>query len=95
MKINGAQVRNDSESISLRRTFSEGEKNAIAFSFFLSRLKIKKNLENTIVVFDDPITSFDYKRRNSTKIKLAAIAKRCNQFFLLSHDITCKRPSSK
>lgn len=87
LKINGVQVRNDSESISLKRTLSEGDKNAIAFSFFMSRLKIKGNLENTIIVFDDPITSLDYKRRNVTKTKLANIAQRCKQFFLLSHDI--------
>lgn len=88
LAVKGIEIRNDSTSVSLRRTLSEGEKNALAFSFFLARLAIKKNLKDTIVVFDDPINSLDYKRRNATKNKLVSIARKSLQFFLLSHDIS-------
>lgn len=87
LAVKGVEIRNDSTSISLRRTLSEGEKNALAFSFFLARLALKSSLENTIVLFDDPINSLDYKRRNATKNKLVSIARKSSQFFLFSHDI--------
>lgn len=87
LAVKGVEIRNDSRSVSLRRTLSEGEKNAIAFCFFLARLDLKDSLNDTIVVFDDPINSLDYKRRNSTKNKLVSIARKSSQFFLLSHDI--------
>jgi len=41
---------------------SEGEKSAIAFSYFLTELKSlreKSKLDNTIVFFDDPVSSLD------------------------------------
>ena len=88
LKVNDVTIRNDSSSISLKRTLSEGEKNAIAFSFFLARLSLNGSLSETIVVFDDPINSLDSKRRNATKNKLVSIARKSLQFILLSHDIS-------
>jgi len=41
------------------KNLSEGEKTAIAFSFFLSKLREEKELENVIVYIDDPISSLD------------------------------------
>lgn len=41
------------------RNLSEGEKTAIAFSFFLVKLWEITNLEETIVYIDDPISSLD------------------------------------
>lgn len=41
------------------RNLSEGEKTAIAFSFFLSKLREIKELKDAIVYIDDPISSFD------------------------------------
>jgi wobble nucleotide-excising tRNase len=39
---------------------SEGEKTAIAFVYFITKLKEKDNkMEITIVVIDDPVSSFD------------------------------------
>jgi len=47
--------RNDSKAVNL----SEGEKTAIAFSFFLTKLVECKDLGKTIVYIDDPISSLD------------------------------------
>ncbi|MDE6292675.1 MAG: AAA family ATPase, partial [Bacilli bacterium] len=94
LKVNDVEIRNGSNSISLRRTLSEGEKNALAFSFFLARLSLNQDMSRTIVVFDDPINSFDAKRRNATKNKLVSIARKSLQFFLLSHDIKFVRDFS-
>ena len=67
-------------------SLSEGDKSTIALCFFLGRLEINNN-QNRIVIFDDPLSSFDYARRNSTILQLARIAQNSEQFFLLSHDM--------
>jgi wobble nucleotide-excising tRNase len=41
------------------KNLSEGEKTAIAFSFFLTKLLEIKNFDKTIVYIDDPISSLD------------------------------------
>jgi len=67
-------------------SLSEGDKSTIALCFFLGRLELNSNT-NRIVIFDDPLSSFDYARRNSTIFQLARIANESQQFFLLSHDL--------
>jgi len=47
--------RNDEKALNL----SEGEKTAIAFSFFLAKLLEVENFDKTIVFIDDPISSLD------------------------------------
>lgn len=41
------------------KNMSEGEKTAIAFAFFLTKLQEVKSLQNLIVYIDDPISSLD------------------------------------
>ena len=43
----------------IAKNLSEGEKTAIAFSFFLSKLRELKKLDDCIVYIDDPISSLD------------------------------------
>lgn len=71
---------------SAKFALSEGDKNAIALSFFLARLEVL-GVKNKIVIIDDPLSSFDYQRKTSTVTLLSRIASASNQFFLLSHDI--------
>lgn len=65
---------------------SEGDKNAIALSFFLARLEINGK-KDRIILIDDPLSSFDYERKMSTVNLLSSISIECQQFFLLTHDI--------
>lgn len=44
---------------SIARHLSEGEKTAIAFSFFLTKLRELKDFDKAIVYIDDPISSLD------------------------------------
>lgn len=67
-------------------SMSEGDKSTVALCFFLARLEYL-NITNKIIVFDDPLSSFDYSRRNTTIFNLAKIANECSQFFLLTHDL--------
>lgn len=87
ININGIEVRSDSTNISLKHSLSEGDKSSLSLSFFLARLDMLPNIENRIIVFDDPISSFDTRRRKMTISILSRIANKAEQFFLLSHDI--------
>ncbi len=48
------------ENIKVTDIMSEGEQKAIALAEFVTDLKVRKN--NCTTLFDDPVTSFDYKR---------------------------------
>lgn len=87
ININGIEARSDATSIPLKHTLSEGDKSSLSLSFFLARLDLLPNIEKRIIVFDDPISSFDTRRRMMTISILSRIAKKSAQFFLLSHDI--------
>lgn len=87
LKIMNHDVRSDSESISLKHTLSEGDKSSLALSFFLAKLSLKPDLSKHIIVFDDPISSFDHNRRSVTINLLNTISKNAKQFILLSHDL--------
>ena len=87
LKISNFDVRSESDSVSLKHTLSEGEKNSLALSFFLARLALKPNLDDYLIVFDDPISSLDYNRRNVTINLLSSYARKANQFILSSHDL--------
>lgn len=87
LNISEHELRSDSASISLRHTLSEGEKNCLAFSFFLAEVEMRNDMNNRTIVFDDPISSLDNNRRSITLNILTRIAKEAKQFILLSHDI--------
>ena len=87
IKIGSHDIRSDSTSKSLRHTLSEGEKNCLAFAFFLARLELRDDIEQRSIVFDDPISSLDNNRRRATLNLLTRLAKTCKQFVLLSHDM--------
>lgn len=70
----------------VKYSLSEGDKSAIALCFFLARLEVL-GYADKIVVFDDPLSSFDSGRKLTTINSLAKIAENCEQFFLLTHDI--------
>lgn len=75
---------------------SEGEKTAIAFAYFLTRLKEHKKFEDIIVYIDDPISSLD----SNHIFQVTAIIKetffhqktsgewstRCKQLFVSTHN---------
>lgn len=68
---------------------SEGEKTAIAFVYFVTKLKENDNkIEDTIVVIDDPVSSFD---SNHLFHSYSFLRNNCNdakQLFVLTHNFT-------
>ncbi len=66
---------------------SEGEKTAIAFVYFINKLKEDDNkIEDTVVVIDDPLSSFD---SNNVHNAYSYLIKHCTdskQLFVLTHN---------
>ncbi len=74
-------------SACFKNTLSEGEKNALAFAFFLAELRRHADLCKEVIVIDDPLSSFDDDRRLDTARHLGQLAKECRQLIVLTHRI--------
>ena len=70
----------------IKYSLSDGDKSAFAFSFFLAQLE-QLDISEKVIVFDDPISSFDQARKNTTINQLIRISKECGQLIVLTHDI--------
>jgi len=73
------------EGPSFRNTLSAGDRNTLALAFFFASADQDPDLENTIVVFDDPMTSLDEHRTLRTREELMALSNRAQQLIVLSH----------
>ena len=90
IEINGHKIHfteRESGCPSLKYFLSEGDKNALALSFFLAKMNIVPNPENYIIVIDDPFTSFDTHRKQTTITQLVRMTGRVGQIFILTHDL--------
>jgi wobble nucleotide-excising tRNase len=90
IQLRGATVTNlehAADGPSVPNILSDGDRRALALAFFLARLDINDaTLANAIIVFDDPMTSFDTARTAETIAALTELAARCRQLIVLSHD---------
>ena len=64
----------DDKTPNFRNTLSESDKRLLAFAFFISLLAHDKELDKKVVVFDDPMSSFDSERRRKTVHLITDIA---------------------
>lgn len=64
---------------------SSGDRNTLALAFFFASLEQDSDLENKIVIFDDPMTSLDEHRTLRTREEIKAMAARVEQMIVLSH----------
>ena len=72
----------------LRNTLSEGEKTALAFAYFLSKVTTEvKDPKSAIIVIDDPISSLDDNRLYHTAYLIHDEFKGYKQLFVLSHNL--------
>lgn len=71
----------------LDKVFSESDRRALGLSVFLSSLDAMsaEDLAKTVIVLDDPVTSFDDHRVTQTHKKMIELSSRCEQIILLSH----------
>ncbi len=68
-----------------RNTLSAGDRNTLAFAFFLARLEQDPQRAQKIVVIDDPVTSLDEHRTLTTIQEIRRLIGRTTQVILLSH----------
>ena len=73
------------EGPSFRNTLSSGDRNTLALAFFFASLEQDPDLENKIVIFDDPMTSLDEPRTLRTREEIKAMSARVEQMIVLSH----------
>lgn len=71
---------------SLANTLSSGDKSTLAFALFIAKLQ-QAELKDTIVIFDDPISSFDFFRRQQTSRQISAISKKSKQVIVFTHSM--------
>lgn len=68
----------------LEHILSEGEQRAIALGSFLAELKLANHACG--IVFDDPVSSLDHRRRGSVASRLAVESKQ-RQVLIFTHDV--------
>jgi len=79
---------NDKTKKRLQNSLSEGEKTALAFAYFMSKVTTEvTNKGQTIIVIDDPISSLDDNRIYSTAFLIHDEFKDFKQLFVLSHNM--------
>jgi hypothetical protein len=71
-------------SIKVEDILSEGEQRAIAVGSFLAELALAEH--SAAIVFDDPVSSLDHKRRGNVAIRLASESLQ-RQVIVFTHDI--------
>ncbi|TVZ41179.1 wobble nucleotide-excising tRNase [Alteromonadaceae bacterium 2753L.S.0a.02] len=80
-------LRNSSDPV--QGNLSEGEKTAIAFVYFITKLKENDNkIEDTVVVIDDPISSFDSNHLFHAYSFMRVNCEKAKQLFVLTHNFT-------
>ena len=90
VRVNNRRVTLSPSSIpgpSFRTTLSAGDRSTLALAFFFSSLE-HRDLRNTIVVIDDPISSLDDARAFSTAQEIRKLVGLCRQLIVLSHSRT-------
>lgn len=69
-----------------RTVLSQGDKNSLAFAFFLASLDQDDKIQEKIILFDDPISSLDGCRKETAKNEIVKIYEKAKQCIVLSHD---------
>lgn len=71
-------------------TLSESDKRLLAFAFFIASLKAQGDIQNKVIVLDDPLSSLDAERKLKTVNllnKFIAISKP-QQLIILTHELS-------
>jgi len=69
----------------VKHILSGGDKNALALAFFLAKIIVDEDIESKIIIFDDPISSFDYNRKRRTIEFIKLLSQRAKQTIILTH----------
>lgn len=83
----------DVSGIESSKLFSESDRRALALAIFVAKVKnmSSEELANTILVFDDPVTSFDDDRMTPVCKSIIELSDQVKQMFILSHQYNFSR----
>lgn len=83
VKFHGEIISNDE----LKTIFSESDRRALALAIFWTKIDLKNNAEKgkTIVILDDPITSFDDNRISNSIELFKSSLENLSQIIILTH----------
>lgn len=80
-------LRNDLEPV--HGNLSEGEKTAIAFVYFITKIKENDNsIKDIVIVIDDPVSSFDSNHLFHAYSFMKVHCEEAKQLFILTHNFT-------
>lgn len=71
---------------SFKNTLSEGDRNSLAFAFFVATVERLPNIPQASIVLDDPVSSLDRHRRRVVAETIRDLAGKCRQVIVLTHD---------
>lgn len=85
VKFHNKEIANDQ----LCTVFSESDRRAIALAMFFARfeLKTEEDKKKTVIILDDPITSFDDNRTTNSINYFESILDKISQLIILTHYI--------
>jgi wobble nucleotide-excising tRNase len=87
LTINGQELSFDPNGPhGVRESLSEGDRSTLALAFFLAKLDLEPSLASKILVFDDPLSSFDSNRRLETIGRIQQLLPAIKQIVVLSHN---------
>ena len=85
-KVYSLRIKYNNQAIdNLAAIFSESDKRNLALSLFMARINQENVKEDKIIVFDDPVVSFDDNRIAQTCSDLKTIAPKYRQIIILTH----------
>jgi len=87
LTLNGSDISFDpGQPLSAKDCLSEGDKSTLALAFFMAKLDIDPNIADKVIVFDDPLSSFDNNRRLYTVQLLKDLLPTVRQLVVMSHN---------
>lgn len=86
LNLRGNRITLQGDNSEFKTCLSEGDKRTLAFSFFIAVILQDPNLNNKIVLIDDPMCSFDSHRKQQTINELKTVYDNCKQLIILAHD---------
>ncbi|HBG28823.1 MAG: hypothetical protein A2Y10_03575 [Planctomycetes bacterium GWF2_41_51] len=86
IEINQHQVSLENKAAPcFKNALSAGDRNTLGLAFFFSSLENEPNLNNSIIVLDDPISSLDEGRTTTTIQKIRNLLSTTKQVIILCH----------
>lgn len=86
LAMRGQQLALANGEHAFRTALSEGDKRTLALAFFVAYAESLPDLNQTIIVIDDPMCSLDLNRKQQTRNVLKNLHDNSEQLIILAHD---------